>query len=342
MDFILSAQVIVNSFLGRMINLGKEKERTNHGKNCKEEGCSASSACEEEVGRQARRQRPSQAGCQARGPQVSGPPQGQGRLNRGKRSGPGARKGSGPGRDSLVRDCFGPQIVLVGVGDAGLRRCRRASDPAAPLRNTEPSISGASHLERPIAPSSSTSSTITSIVRPTFAAISSRLTACCAAMKRCQRSSFTSSGTAPGRALAAAPSTGSYLKQPTRASLASFSQSSSSSKSSSVSPGKPTMKVERMARSGQISRQRCEPLQRLLLVRGAAHGLEHAGRGVLEGDVEVGQDLALRHQRQHLVDVRVGIDVVQPHPGAERAQRLGRAPGSAPRAAGPSTRSRHS
>jgi hypothetical protein len=35
---------------------------------------------------------------------------------------------------------------------------------------------------------------------------------------------------------------------------ASFSQASSSSKSSSVSPGKPTMKVERMASSGQMSR----------------------------------------------------------------------------------------
>ena len=46
--------------------------------------------------------------------------------------------------------------------------------PVAPLRNTEPSISGASHLERPMAPSSSTSSMMTSMVWPTLAAVSSR------------------------------------------------------------------------------------------------------------------------------------------------------------------------
>ena len=54
----------------------------------------------------------------------------------------------------------------------------------------------------------------------------------------------------------------------------------------------------------------------------AAHGLQHRGRGVLEGDVEVGQDLAFGHQRQHVVDVRIGIDVVQAHPGAELAEGL--------------------
>ena len=65
-----------------------------------------------------------------------------------------------------------------------------------------------------------------------------------------------------------------------------------------------------------------QPLQRLLLVRWPAHGFEHLGRGVLKGNVEVGQDLAFRHQRQHGVHMRVGVDVVQPHPGAKRAQRL--------------------
>jgi hypothetical protein len=43
---------------------------------------------------------------------------------------------------------------------------------------------------------------------------------------------------------------------------------------------------------------------------------------MLEGDVEVGEDFPLRHQRQNLVHVRIGIDVVQAHPGAKRAQRL--------------------
>src|SRR3546814_994122 len=47
------------------------------------------------------------------------------------------------------------------------------------------------------------------------------------------------------RSLATAPVTASYLKHPTRSSCACVIQSSSMSKSSSVSPGKPTIKVER-------------------------------------------------------------------------------------------------
>ena len=82
------------------------------------------------------------------------------------------------------------------------------------------------------------------------------------------------------------------------------------------------MKVERMARSGQILRQAAIRAARLFLVGGAAHGLQHGGRGVLEGDVEVGEDLALGHQRDDVVDVRIGIDVVQADPGAEIAERL--------------------
>ena len=35
MDFILSAQVIIDSFLGRISNLGKEKERTNMARTAK-------------------------------------------------------------------------------------------------------------------------------------------------------------------------------------------------------------------------------------------------------------------------------------------------------------------
>ena len=44
---------------------------------------------------------------------------------------------------------------------------------------------------------------------------------------------------------------------------------------------------------------------------------------MLEGDVEIGQHLALGHQLDHVVDMRIGIDVVQPHPGAERAEFAG-------------------
>jgi hypothetical protein len=66
-----------------------------------------------------------------------------------------------------------------------------------------PSISGASALVRQVAPSASTASTITSSRWPTLAASFAALIAWAFAMKRCQRSSFTSSGTWSGRAFAA-------------------------------------------------------------------------------------------------------------------------------------------
>ena len=43
---------------------------------------------------------------------------------------------------------------------------------------------------------------------------------------------------------------------------------------------------------------------------------------MLERDVEIGKDLAVGHQRNDVVDMRVGIDVVHPHPHAELAERL--------------------
>ena len=63
-----------------------------------------------------------------------------------------------------------------------------------------------------------------------------------------------------------------------------------------------------------------DALKGALLRRRPAHAFEHGGAGVLERNVEVGQHLAVRHQRDHVVDMRVGIDVVQPHPDAELAQ----------------------
>ncbi len=73
-------------------------------------------------------------------------------------------------------------------------------------------------------------------------------------MKRARRSSFTASGSAPGSWFARAPSTGEYAKQPTRSSSASRRNASSSSNSASVSPGNPTMKVDRSVMSGQAAR----------------------------------------------------------------------------------------
>ena len=84
------------------------------------------------------------------------------------------------------------------------------------------------------------------------------------------------------------------------------------------------MKVERSARSGQISRQRADARRASSPdAPGGACAFSTAGRGVLEGDVEIGQHLALGHQRDDLVDMRIGVDVVQPDPGAELAELAG-------------------
>ena len=54
----------------------------------------------------------------------------------------------------------------------------------------------------------------------------------------------------------------------------------------------------------------------------ALHQLEDARVGVLEGHVQIRQDQALGHQRQHLVDTWVRVDVVQPDPGTVLARQL--------------------
>ncbi len=66
-----------------------------------------------------------------------------------------------------------------------------------------------------------------------------------------------------------------------------------------------------------------QSLQRLFAMGRAAHVLQHLRRGVLEGDVQIGKDAALGHQRDDLRDMRVGVDVVEAHPQAELAQFLG-------------------
>ena len=44
---------------------------------------------------------------------------------------------------------------------------------------------------------------------------------------------------------------------------------------------------------------------------------------MLEGDVEIGQYLPVCHQRDDLIHVGVRVNVVQPHPSAELAERAG-------------------
>ncbi len=89
---------------------------------------------------------------------------------------------------------------------------------------------------------------------------------------------------------------------------------------------------------GTCARQFLQPLEHLGLVGRAAHRLSTFGAGVLEGDVEVGQHQPLGHQRDDLVDVRVGVDIVEADPGpVVRARRAcpargqGRSCGRAPR-----------
>src|SRR5258706_9828844 len=49
----------------------------------------------------------------------------------------------------------------------------------------------------------------------------------------------------------------------------------------------------------------------------ALHELQNPPARVLERNVDVGEDLPFRHQRDHVVHMRIGINVVEPHPYAQ-------------------------
>ena len=63
-----------------------------------------------------------------------------------------------------------------------------------------------------------------------------------------------------------------------------------------------------------------DAIQRVHRVRRPAHALQHRRAAVLERDVEVRQHPPLRHQRDHGIDVRVRVNIMQSHPRAERAE----------------------
>ena len=65
-----------------------------------------------------------------------------------------------------------------------------------------------------------------------------------------------------------------------------------------------------------------DALQGALDGAGALHQFEDARAGVLQRDVEVGEDLAVAHQGDDVIHVRVRVDVVQAHPHAELGQLL--------------------
>ena len=80
------------------------------------------------------------------------------------------------------------------------------------------------------------------------------------------------------------------------------------------------MKVERMVMSGQIARQARMRSSVFSWSPGPPHRLQHRWRSVLERHVDIGQHIAAVHQLDDLVDMRIGVDIVQAHPGAERAE----------------------
>jgi hypothetical protein len=41
---------------------------------------------------------------------------------------------------------------------------------------------------------------------------------------------------------------------------------------------------------------------------------------VLERNIEIGRDQALGHQRNHLIDMGIGVDIMQPHPRTQFAE----------------------
>ena len=43
---------------------------------------------------------------------------------------------------------------------------------------------------------------------------------------------------------------------------------------------------------------------------------------MLKRDIEIGQDQALRHQGDQIANMRVGVDIMQPHPNAQLTQLL--------------------
>ena len=80
------------------------------------------------------------------------------------------------------------------------------------------------------------------------------------------------------------------------------------------------MKVLRSVSAGHSRAPGADAREGVLGVRRAAHALEHRGTAVLEGNVQVRQHAPFCHERDDLIDVRIGVDVVQAHPHAELTQ----------------------
>jgi hypothetical protein len=139
-------------------------------------------------------------------------------------------------------------------------------------------------------------------------------------MNRCQRSSFTASGTGSGSALAAAPLDRRVLEATDAVELRLFEPVEQHAE---VILGFPREADDESAADGHL-RQLLAPApdarERVDRVCRPTHQLQDARAPMLERHVEVGQHLALRHERDDLVHMRIRIDVMQAHPGTELAE----------------------
>ena len=75
---------------------------------------------------------------------------------------------------------------------------------------------------------------------------------------------------------------------------------------------------------GYVAAPLLNPLEDAILFRRAFHRLQHVGGGVLEGDVEIRGDQPLGHERDDIVDMGVGVDIVHARPDTEAAEPLGK------------------
>ncbi len=64
-------------------------------------------------------------------------------------------------------------------------------------------------------------------------------------------------------------------------------------------------------------------VQRLRRRRRPGHAAQHVRMRVLEGNVQIGQHPSFGHQRDQVAHMRIGIDIMQPHPCPQRAKVAG-------------------
>ena len=92
-------------------------------------------------------------------------------------------------------------------------------------------------------------------------------------------------------------------------------------------PGKPTMNVLRIVRSGRARRHAVSRSSTFSGAAGRFISLRMRGLACWNGTSRYGEKpglaAAVAHQRDHVVDVRVRVDVVQPHPRAVLARQSG-------------------